>query len=339
MKTIVYSTKCYEPAQFNACNNLAKHELVFSEEAFQPKTAGLASGAGAISISIHDRIDSQTMQKLAAMGIRAIALRCAGFENVDLESAAEHNIKVVRVPAYSPQSVAEHAVALIMALTRKTNRAYNKTRNNDFSLEHLAGFTVYGKTVGVIGTGKIGTAFCKIMLGFGCKVVAFDIVESEELKGSGVSYVSFDVLLRSSDIISLHCPLTDETYHLFNRESYNKMKPGSMLINTARGAVISTLDTLSALKNGHLGYLGIDVYEWESGIFHVDWSEGIVKDDFLQILLSYSNVVVTPHQAFFTAEAIIQICQTTIDNLTELQNGHSLTNEVKAEEHTAFHKQ
>lgn len=331
MKTSVFSTKFYEPAQLSVCNIDAQHDLTFFEERLQPDTVHLALGSEAISISIHDHIDDEMMEKLKKLGIRAIALRCAGYDNVNLESAARCNINVVRVPAYSPQSVAEHAVALILALNRKTHKAYNRTRNNDFSLKQLMGFDLFGKTVGVVGTGKIGTAFCNIMLGFGCKVIAFDIIESEDLKNKGVSYCSFEDLLGASDIISIHCPLTDATYHLFNKKSYNKMKAGTMLINTARGPIISTLDTLSALKEGQLGYLGMDVYEWETDIFHSDWSEGIVKDDFLEILLSYNNVILTPHQAFFTKEAVAQICETTIDNLTALQDGLPLFNEVKVE--------
>lgn len=328
MKTFVFSTQFYESVQLSACNK-GVHELTFFEQRLEPGTMQLASGAEALSVSIHDRIDSAMMKKLSGMGIKAIVLRCAGYDNVDINAAHQYNIKVLNVPAYSPQAVAEHAVALVMALNRKTCKAYNRTRTNNFDLAHLMGFDLFGKTVGVVGTGKIGSAFCNIMLGFGCKVLAFDLVESEALKAKGVTYCSFDTLLAASDVISIHCPLNDDTYHLFDKHSYAKMKPGTMLINTARGAIVNTLDTLSALKDGQLGYLGIDVYEWETGIFHSDWSEKIVKDDFLEILLSYSNVLVTPHQAFFTKEAVVQISETTIKNLTDVQNNKPLANEVK----------
>lgn len=291
MKIVVFSTRFYEPDLFNAHNSGNKLEFIFSESRLDAKTAKLATGADAISISMHDFIDSTLMQTLAKIGIGAIALRCAGYDNVDLDAAAKWNIKVMRVPAYSPQAVAEHAVALIMALNRKTHKAYNRTRSNDFSLNHLMGFDLYAKTVGIVGAGKIGSAFARIMLGFGCKVIAFDIAESEDLKARGVSYRSFETLVSTSDIISIHCPLTDATYHLFNKKSYQMMKPGTMLINTARGSVISTLDTLAALKEKQLGYLGMDVYEWETGIFHTDYSADIVKDDLMtgSILLAFRD--------------------------------------------------
>ncbi len=330
MKAAVYNTQFYERSELAAANRRAKHELIFFDEAFAAGTVELATGCDAISISIHDRIDRNSMQKLSSLGIKAIVLRCKGYENVDLDAANQHDIKVLRVPDYSAQSVAEHAVAMIMTLNRKTHHAYNKTRSNDFSLNHLIGFDLCGKTIGVVGTGKIGSAFCQIMLGFGCKVIAYDIVESDMLKAKGVIYSTFDDLLSESDIISIHCPLNESTYHLFDSEAFFKMKPGAMLINTGRGAIIDTVALLGALKMELLGYVGLDVYEWENDYFHMDYSGRIVQDDFLETLLSFRNVLITPHQAFFTREAISQICATTIQNLTAMQLNKELENEVKA---------
>ena len=267
---------------------------------------------------------------MAENGIQLIALRCAGYNNIDLKAAAEKNIKVMRVPAYSPQAVAEHAVALILTLNRKTHKAYNRVRENNFSLEKLTGFNLYGKTVGVIGTGIIGQCFAKIMLGFGCKVLAYDIKPNEELKASGVDYVELETLLETSDIISLHCPLNEHTHHLLNAEAFEKMKDGAMLINTGRGALIDTSAVVEALKSEKLGYLGIDVYEQESGLFFNDLSETVNKDDDFLRLMSFPNVLITGHQGFFTKEALEQIAQVTLKNLTDFENGANLENEVTA---------
>jgi D-lactate dehydrogenase len=237
----------------------------------------------------------------------------------------------VRVPAYSPQAVAEHAVALILTLNRKTHKAYNRVRENNFSLERLVGFNLYGKTVGIIGTGIIGIAFAKIMLGFGCKVIAYDIKPSDELKDLGVVYEDIDKILSKSDIISLHCPLNEETHHLLDAKAFDKMKTGAMLINTGRGALIDTSAVVNALKNEKLGYLGIDVYEQESGLFFKDHSETVNKDDDFLKLLSFPNVLITGHQGFFTKEALEQIATVTLENLTDFEQGNDLKNEVKAE--------
>jgi D-lactate dehydrogenase len=236
------------------------------------------------------------------------------------------------VPAYSPQAIAEHAVALILTLNRKTHKAYNRIRENNFSLEKMLGFNLDGKTVGVIGTGRTGTAFCKIMQGFGCKVIANDIRESDDLKSKGVKYTSFNDLLQASDIISLHCPLTPQTLHLINQDAFLKMKDGVMLINTSRGAVVNTQHAIQALKNCKLGYLGIDVYEQEENLFFQDLSECIIQDDVIARLMSFPNVLVTAHQGFFTKEALEQIVTTTLKNITDFENGDVQTgNEVKIE--------
>ncbi|MFW6043401.1 MAG: 2-hydroxyacid dehydrogenase, partial [Marinilabiliaceae bacterium] len=261
-------------------------------------------------------------------GIKLIALRCAGFNNVDLEAAKEQQIKVVRVPAYSPAAVAEHAVALILTLNRKTHKAYNRVRENNFSLERLTGFNLQGKTVGVIGTGKIGASFCRIINGFGCRVLAQDPYPRQDLQDEGVVYTDKDELLEQSDIISLHCPLTPESKHLINKETINQMKPGVMLINTSRGALIHTKDAIKGLKKGKIGYLGIDVYEQEEDLFFRDLSENIIQDETIMSLISFPNVLITSHQAFFTCEALEQIASTTIQNMLDFKNNRPLVNEV-----------
>jgi D-lactate dehydrogenase len=273
-------------------------------------------------------VDKETIAQLSKAGVRLIALRSAGFDNVDIDAAAQLNITVVRVPAYSPQAIAEHAVALILTLDRKTHKAYNRVRENNFSLQGLLGFNLSGKTVGVLGTGKIGTAFCNIMLGFGCRVIAYDVKQSEDLKLKGVIYESFDYLLQNSDILSIHCPLNPGTRHLFNAVAFSRMRAGMMLINTSRGAILNALDAIDALKAKQLGYLGIDVYEGEESLFFRDLSETVIQDDAIERLMSFNNVLITPHQAFFTVEALGQIAKITISNLTAFESGKPLENEV-----------
>jgi D-lactate dehydrogenase len=250
------------------------------------------------------------------------------FNNVDLAAAEEAGIRVVRVPAYSPESVAEHALALILTLNRKTHKAYNRVREGNFSLERLTGFNISGKTVGVIGTGRIGTAFARIMSGFNCRILACDKYPSEKLAAVGVEYVEMETLLSVSDIISLHCPLTPETAYLVNRRTLALMKPGVMLINTSRGGLVNTHDVIVSLKSRHVGYLGIDVYEQEEKLFFRDRSEEILQDDEIARLMTFPNVLITAHQAFFTREALEQIAVTTLRNLKEFEEGQPLTNEV-----------
>jgi len=241
----------------------------------------------------------------------------------------KNNIKIVRVPAYSPEAVAEHAVALILTLNRKTHKAYNRVRESNFSLENLTGFNLHGKTVGVIGTGKIGQAFCRIMLGFGCKIMAYDKFTSQEMIKAGVRYCTLDDVLGQSDIISLHCPLVPETQHLINKKAFSKMKKGAMLINTSRGAVIDTADAIEALKKGQLGYFGLDVYEQEEKLFFKDLSERIIADDMITRLISFPNVLITSHQGFFTKEALEQIAMITLKNIGDFEKGLPLENEVR----------
>ena len=330
MNAAFFSTKKYDQDFFDSTNTDFNHQLTFFETALNKHTASLTKDYNAVCVFVNDDLNAATIEKLAKNGVQLIALRCAGFNNVDLKAAAEKNIKVVRVPAYSPQAVAEHAVALILTLNRKTHKAYNRVRENNFSLEKLTGFNLYGKTVGVIGTGIIGQCFAKIMLGFGCKVLAYDIKPNEELKRSGVEYVELETLLKASDIISLHCPLNEHTHHLIDQNAFEKMKDGAMLINTGRGALIDTSAVVEALKSEKLGYLGIDVYEQESGLFFNDLSETVNKDDDFLRLMSFPNVLITGHQGFFTKEALEQIAQVTLQNLTDFEKGAALENEVKA---------
>ena len=330
MNIAFFSTKKYDQDFFDSTNTDFNHQLTFFETGLNEHTASLTKDFNAVCVFVNDDLNAATIDLLAKNGIQLIALRCAGFNNVDLKAAAEKNIKVVRVPAYSPQAVAEHAVALILTLNRKTHKAYNRVRENNFSLEKLTGFNLYGKTVGVIGTGIIGQCFAKIMLGFGCKVLAYDIKPNEKLKASGVEYVELEKLLKASDIISLHCPLNEHTHHLIDGNAFEKMKDGAMLINTGRGALIDTSAVVEALKSEKLGYLGIDVYEQESGLFFNDLSETVNKDDDFLRLMSFPNVLITGHQGFFTKEALEQIAQVTLQNLTDFENGAALENEVKA---------
>jgi len=328
MKIAVFSTKSYDREFLDRFNPGGRYELSYFEDPLNKDTAILAQEATAVCAFVNDRIDAETLRRLSGHGIKIIAFRCAGFNNIDLEAAARFNIKVVRVPAYSPHAVAEHAVAMILTLNRKTHKAYNRVRENNFTVEKLLGFNLYGKTVGVIGTGKIGECFATIMLGFGCRVIACDMVVSPLLKKSGVEYLPIGEIFRQSDIISLHCPLTKSTHHLINKEAFEKMKKGMMLINTSRGAVIDTADAIDALKNETLGYLGIDVYEQEESLFFRDLSENIIQDDVIARLLSFPNVLITAHQGFFTREALDQIAATTFGNLEAFEKGEKLVNEV-----------
>jgi len=331
MRVAVFSTKSYDREFLDRFNSGTEHQLTYFDAALNSNTTNLALGFDSVCVFVNDKVDKATIEKLATAGIKLIALRCAGFNNVDILAAAENKIKVVRVPAYSPQAVAEHAVALIFTLNRKTHKAYNRIRENNFSLEKLMGFNLYQKTVGVIGTGKIGAIFCEIMQGFGCKVIAYDIIESDSLKEKGIQYMSLDELLGSADIISLHCPLTPETRHLIDKKAFARVKKGAMIINTSRGAVINASDAIDALKTGKLGYLGIDAYEQEENLFFKDLSESIIQDDTILRLMSFHNVLITAHQGFFTKEAMEQIANTTLKNLSDFEKGQPLENEVKTE--------
>ena len=332
MKVAVFSTKAYD-RQFLDLENRdsqSNHELVYFESRLEPKTASLGTGFEAVCVFVNDDLETETLEILAKDGIKLIALRCTGFNNVNLESAAKLGIKVVRVTTYSPYSVAEHAVGLILMLNRKLYRAYNRVRDDNFSLDGLLGFDLRDRTVGVIGTGKIGQIFAQIMAGFGCHLLGYDAYPNENFeKMDNAKYVSLEELWQGSDIISLHCPLLPETKNLINQEAIAQMKPGVMLINTSRGKLVDTKAVIEGIKTGKIGYVGIDVYEEEEHLFFEDLSDTIIHDDTFQLLQSFSNVVITAHQAFFTENALKDISRTTIANLTDFEQGKPLQNEVK----------
>src|SRR5690554_2993653 len=276
MNIAVFSTKSYDKEYFSKHNKNYNHTLTYFEAPLDTKTVSLTKEFDAVCVFVNDTIDAKTIAELAKNGVQIVALRCAGFNNVDLEAAEKHNITIVRVPAYSPHAVAEHAIALLFTLNRKTHKAYNRIRESNFSLEKLIGFDVYGKTVGIIGTGNIGRIFAEIIKGFGCRVLLYDIYPSEELQEKGFEYVSLEQLYKESDIISLHCPLTEDTKHIINAESFRTMKQGVVIINTSRGGLINSQDAIEALKTEKLGALGIDVYEQEEHLFFKDLSESII---------------------------------------------------------------
>lgn len=323
MKITFFSTQSYDKDFFDLNNT--GFELEYQEVSLNLKTAVLAADSEAVCVFVNDKVEEAVIAELAKGKTKVIALRCAGFNNVDLEAARKYNINVCRVPAYSPEAVAEHALAMILTLNRKTHKAYNRVREQNFSLNGLLGFNLKGKTIGVVGTGNIGKAFCHLLSGFGCRILAFDIVANRELENAGVEFVPLIDLFSQSDIISLHCPLNDQTRQLINSGTLEWMKKGAMLINTSRGGLICTQDVIDALKSGKLGYLGIDVYEQEENLFFRDLSSDIIQDDLIQRLMSFPNVLVTAHQAFFTEEALIQIAQTTLTNVTELLQKKTLS--------------
>lgn len=320
-KILFFSTQPYDKDFFTKQNETWGFQLDFIESRLRQKTANLAQGADAVCAFVNDKPDATVMATLSEAGVKVLALRCAGFNNVDLEAAKKYGIQVCRVPAYSPHAVAEHAVAMILTLNRKTHKAYNRVREQNFSLNGLIGFDVYTKTVGVIGTGNIGKVFAQIMKGFGCRVLAFDVVKDPELEKKGVEYLPLDQILEQADIISLHCPLNDKTKHLINEITIHKMKKGVMLINTSRGGLIDTNMVIEGLKSKKIGYLGIDVYEQEEHLFFRDLSASIIEDDTIQRLMSFPNVLVTAHQAFFTEEALTQIASTTLNSIEQLLSG------------------
>jgi len=327
MKVVFFSTQPYDIQFFNLYKDDFGFELVYFESALTKKTAALAENAEAVCVFVNDKLTSEVIDLLALQGVKIIALRCAGFNNVDLEAAKRNGIKVCRVPAYSPEAVAEHAVAMLLTLNRKTHKAYNRVREQNFSLHGLLGFDVHNKSVGVVGTGNIGKAFCKIMLSFGCKVSAFDIIANRDLEAIGVEFKPLQEVLEC-DIISLHCPLNDQTKHIINDSTIAMMKKGVMLLNTSRGGLIDTKAVIQALKSGQIGYLGIDVYEQEEKLFFRDLSSDIIQDDLIQRLMSFPNVLITAHQAFFTEDALSQISTTTLKNIQDFLEKGNLDNKA-----------
>ncbi|MES2003149.1 MAG: 2-hydroxyacid dehydrogenase [Bacteroidota bacterium] len=325
MKIIFFSAQPYDADFFHRYNDPFGFELVFLESQLNEQTVSLVGTADAVCVFVNDTITASVCQQLSAKGVKVIALRCAGFNNVDLEAAKNNGLKVCRVPAYSPEAVAEHALALIMTLNRKTHKAYNRVREQNFALNGLLGFNLYEKTVGVIGTGNIGKAFCRIMLGMGCRVMAFDLIANKEMEALGVTYHPLIEVLKAN-IISLHCPLNELTKHLVNDETIGMMNKGVMLINTSRGGLIDTKAAIKGLKSGRIAYLGIDVYEQEEHLFFRDLSGTVIQDDEIQRLMSFPNVLITAHQAFFTDEALSQIATTTLNNVNQLVKSGNLNN-------------
>jgi D-lactate dehydrogenase len=328
MKVVFFSSKNYDKQFLVSANESHRHKLQFLEVPLHKNTAILAKGFEGICIFVNDIAQADVVEKLADLGIKLIALRCAGYNNVDLQAAKDRGIKIVRVPAYSPYSVAEHTLAMILTLNRKTHRAFNRVKEGNFSLNGLMGFDMYGKTVGLIGLGKIGLITARILKGFGCHVLGFDIQKNPEGEAIGVAYTSLENIYAQSDIISLHCPLAPNTYHIINEKSIGKMKGGVMLINTSRGALIDARAVIRGLKSEKISYLGLDVYEEEGDLFFEDLSDKVIKDDVFMRLLTFPNVLITGHQAFFTKNAMQNIAETTVQNLTDFEQNKPLVNEI-----------
>lgn len=327
MKIAVFSTCSYDQEFLEKFNS--DHELIFFQQALNMQNISLTKGFDALCVFVNDKADRKILEALKENGVKCLLLRCAGFNNVDVEAAQELDIKILRVPAYSPEAVAEHAMAMILTLNRKTHKAYNRIREGNFSLEKLMGFNLHHCKVALIGTGNIGKAFYQILKGFGCKVMAYDPFPNASLIESGLVYGTLEEVLRDAEIVSLHCPLSAENTHMINSKTLQLFKKGSMLINTSRGGLIDTADVIEALKSGQLGYLGLDVYEQESALFFHDLSGDIIQDDLISRLISFPNVLITSHQGFFTREAIQEIAETTFSNADAFVNGTALTNEVK----------
>jgi D-lactate dehydrogenase len=332
-RTVVFDTKSYDREQLERASRELEIEWRFMECRLSAETAASALDAQAVCTFVNDHLDRPCLEALARLGVKHVALRCAGFNSVDLPAAKELGFSVTRVPAYSPYAVAEHAVALLLALNRKIPRANNRVRDLNFSLSGLVGFDLHGKTAGIIGTGKIGRVTAEILRGFGMRVLAFDAFPSAEwAEKNGVEYTDPRTLARLSEVVSLHTPLTPETHHIIRRETLELMKPGAILINVSRGALIETRALIDALKSGRLGGVGLDVYEEEEGVFFEDLSDQVLQDDVLARLLTFPNVIVTAHQGFFTREAIAAIASTTLASVTAFERGEPLVHQVRAED-------
>lgn len=326
MNIAVFSTYSYDEEFLNQYNT--GHSLTFFKLPLTLQTANLVQGFNAVCVFVNDTVSAEVLAILKQQGVQLIVLRCAGFNNVDVKAAGALGIPVLRVPAYSPEAVAEHTVALILTLNRKTHKAYNRVREGNFSLERLLGFNLHNRKVGIIGTGNIGKAVCNILKGFGCNIYAYDVYPDADLEARGVTYAPLDEVLRDADVVSLHCPLMDSTRHLINAETLKLFKPGAMLINTSRGGLINTPDVIEALKERQLGYLGLDVYEQEGSLFFHDLSEDVIQDDLIMRLISFPNVLITSHQGFFTKEAMGQIATTTFANIDAFAAHKELVNRV-----------
>lgn len=331
MKVAVCSTQSYDRQFFLAANHDIGHELVFFDSLLREETRQMVAGFPAVCVFVNDTLNAAVLKALAAQGTRLIVLRCAGFNNVDIQAANDLGLHVVRVPAYSPHSVAEHSVALMLALNRHLHRAYNRVRNGNFALQGLLGFELCGKTVGIVGTGRIGAGVAQILHGFGCRLIAYDPQPNPGCISLGVEYVPLEKLHAVSDIITLHCPLNRQTRHLIDAAAVARMKQGVMLINTSRGAVIDTLAVIEGLKSSKIGHLGLDVYEQEGDLFFRDLSDQVIQDDVFERLLTFPNVLITGHQGFFTDEALSSIAQTTLQNISVFERDGVCQNEVTVE--------
>jgi D-lactate dehydrogenase len=320
MRVAVFSTRPYDRHFLERANAAGRHQLIFHESRLDATSAGVADGALAVCAFVNDRLDAQVLQRLHAGGVRLLALRSAGFNHVDLEAAAALGMVVGRVPEYSPYAVAEHTVALLLALNRHLHRAYARVREGNFALEGLLGFDLHGRTIGVVGTGKIGECVARIMAGFGCQLLGFDPQPNPDCLALGMRYVDLPEMLATSDVITLHCPLTPQTRHLIDADALARMKPGAMLLNTSRGAVVDTPAVIAALKSGTLGSLGRDGYEEEADLFFQDLSGEVLRDDVFARLLTFPNVLITGHQAFFTEDALTAIAETTLANIDAFED-------------------
>jgi D-lactate dehydrogenase len=328
MRVAVFSTHPFDRQFFDEANFAYRHELHYFEARLTAATCTLAQDVPVICAFVNDQLHANELGRLAAGGTRMIALRSAGFNHVDLNEARKLGFTVARVPAYSPHAVAEHTIALMLVLNRKIYRAYSRVREGNFALDGLLGFDLSGRTVGIVGTGKIGTVVARILVGFGCRLLAYDVAPTQECRAMGVEYLSLDELWTQSDNITLHTPLTPETRHTVDAKAIARMKPGVMLINTGRGALVDTPAVIAGLKSGHIGYLGLDVYEEEEGLFFEDLSSHVIQDDVFMRLLTFPNVVVTAHQAFFTREALRAIAETTLSNISAFEQGRRSGNEL-----------
>lgn len=330
MKITVFSTKPYDRRFLGAALG-EQHAVTYLEARLTSDTAALAQGADGVCVFVNDQVDEAVLTQFKHFGIGLVTLRAAGYDNVDLQAAARSGIAIARVPAYSPEAVSEHAVALMLTLDRHTHRAFARVREGNFSLDGLLGFNLNGRTVGIVGTGRIGAGVARIMQGFGCRVLAYDVIEDATCVQQGVTYVPLDTLLRTADIISLHCPLTPLTRHLVDAAAIGKMKRGVMLINTSRGGIVDTRALIDGIKSGAIGHLGLDVYEGEARLFFEDQSAEIIDDDVFERLMTFPNVLVTGHQAFFTEEAMTAIAKTTAENIDSFaRNGHPVNELVPA---------
>jgi len=324
----MFSAKKFERTLLNELNAAHGHELVYFDAPLESGTAALAAGFPVVSVFVNDPVDAGTLRHLAEGGTRLVATRSTGFNHIDVGAAKKLGIKVARVADYSPNSVAEFAVGLLLALNRKITRAYNRTREGNFELDGLMGFDCVGRTVAVIGTGKIGRIFARILAGFGCKLIGMDVQHSPEFEKIGGRYAAAEVVQAEADIISLHCPLTPQTHHMVNAKMLTRVKKGALLINTSRGGLVDTEAAIEALKSGQLGGIAIDVYEEEGSLFFKDLSSTVIQDDVIQRLVSFPNAIVTGHQAFFTREAVGTILETTLVSISDFAAGRPLANEI-----------